>query len=119
MIKPGMEGKFWKEINRAPNFLKHAENDPSGILEDVQEELNDSMLMMACMYYQDLGYQLTPTMIALMSWYSVMHPEFILDDAPIKKVIPNELTLSLRSAGRAEQLKIGYLVLEQAKAQVR
>lgn len=117
MIKPGMEGEFWTALNRAANFLKHADEDPDGILEDVQEELNDSMLMFACMYYQDLGYQLTATMIALVSWYAVMHPEFILDNAPVKKVIPKELTESLRSASRPEQLKMGRLALEQAKGQ--
>lgn len=119
MIKPGMEGEFWKGVNRAANFFKHADEDPDGILEDIQEELNDSMLMLACMYYQDLGHQLTPTMIALVSWYSVMHPEFLLGDVPVKKIIPKELTDSLRSGSRAEQLKMGRLALEHAKAQAR
>ena len=116
MIKPGMEGEFWKGINRAANFLKHAEADPDDILEGVQEEVNDSALVMACMYYQDLGYHLTPTMTALVTWYSVMHPEFILDNAPLKTIIPKELTQSLQASTRSEQLKMGRLVLEQAKS---
>lgn len=115
MIKPEMQKEVWRQINRAANFLKHADQDPSDILEGVQEEINDSMLFMACIYYQDLGYQLTPTMAALVSWFSVMHPEVILDAAPLKKIIPKELTGSLRSSSRAEQLETGRFVLEQGK----
>ena len=32
LFKPGMEGKFWKGINRAANFLKHADDDPDDAL---------------------------------------------------------------------------------------
>ena len=34
IIKPGMEGRFWKVFSRAANFFKHADNDPDGVLEN-------------------------------------------------------------------------------------
>jgi hypothetical protein len=77
LIKPGMEGKFWGSMQSFANFLKHAEKDPDGIIDNIEEEVNDSILLLASLYYQDLGYQFTPEMLALISWHSAIHPDFI------------------------------------------
>ena len=81
IIKPGMEGKFWGSMQSFANFLKHANTDPDGITDNIQEEVNDSILLLASLYYQDLGYQFTPEMLALISWYSAIHPDLIQDHA--------------------------------------
>jgi hypothetical protein len=36
--------------SRASNFLKHADRDPDAILEDVNEEINDSSIFLAIAY---------------------------------------------------------------------
>lgn len=65
LIRPGMEKGFWRYMNKAANFLKHADKDPDSILSDFNEEANDWILFMACNYYRDLGNTPTPEMNAL------------------------------------------------------
>ena len=62
-IRPGKEGEFWRYINRASNFLKHADRDPDAMLEDVSAEINDSAIFFAIVYYADLSPSpISPTM---------------------------------------------------------
>ena len=50
-IKPGMEGKFWGTLQSFANFLKHADEDPDSIIDNIQEEVNDAILFLATLYY--------------------------------------------------------------------
>lgn len=43
------------------------------------------------MYYKDLGFQYTPEMMALTGWYMALHPEVLLDNAPMKDFITNRM----------------------------
>ena len=116
IIKPGMESKFWWSINSFANFLKHAENDPDAIIDSVDEEVNDAILLMASLYYQDLGHQLTPEMLALVSWYMAIRPEFLLNDK--SNAFQTQLMKardSLIGKPRIEQLKHGKYVLYLAR----
>ena len=115
IIKPGMEGEFWAAINRPSNFFKHAEKDPYEILSDVEETLNDSILFLASMWYQELGYELTPEMKALISWVSVLHPSFIRDEGSLKELVNRPEIASIRNEQRSEQLKVGKMVLDLAR----
>jgi len=119
-IRPGMEGKFWGSMQTFANFLKHAKADPDCIIDNIQEEVNDSILLLASLYYQDLGYQFTPEMLALTGWYSAIHPDFILDDA--LKNIQTQLEAvqgTLTGKSRKEQLVEGKEVLNIAKSFLR
>ena len=37
MIRPGMEKRFWGQLNNTANFLKHADLDPNGVLTSFAE----------------------------------------------------------------------------------
>jgi len=115
MIKPGMEGKFWRQWNRSTNFLKHADKDPEALLENIDEEANEGILFIASLYYQDLRHRLTPEMITLVGWYIAMHPEFLRENASVsftQSVLQSEA--SLKGKSRAEQLAIGSQLLQLA-----
>lgn len=119
-IRPGMEGKFWGSMQTFANFLKHANTDPDGIIDNIQEEVNDSILLLASLYYKDLGYQFTPEMLALTGWYSAIHPDFIRDDAP--KNIKTQLEAvqgTLTGKFRQEKLVEGKEALSIARAFLR
>lgn len=117
IIKPGMEGKFWQRFNRAANFFKHAERDPADILENVQEEANDVLILFACFYYKDIGYQWTLQMVAFVTWYMVLHPEIIkllIDDPTTNDLVADEEFSALRQKPRPEQLSFGRILIERA-----
>jgi len=117
MIKPGMESKFWRQWNTSINFLKHADKDPNSMLENVDEEVNEGILFIASLYYQDLGHRLTPEMITLVGWYTAMHPEFLREDASAtftQAALQSGTCLIDKS--RAEQLAIGSQLLQLARS---
>ena len=113
LIKPGMESEAWKALNRAANFFKHADHDPSEILTDVNEEANDGLLLMSCFYYRDLGYQPTATMYAFVSWFSALHPNLLKDDAQMKDLLSIPDLEHFRSLRRPRQLEVGKQILKQ------
>jgi len=119
-IRPGKEGKFWGSMQTFANFLKHAKTDPDGRIDNIQEEVNDSILLLASLYYQDLGYQFTPEMLALTGWYSAIHPDFIRIDA--LKNIQTQLEavqVTLTGKSRQAQLAKGKEILNIARTFLR
>lgn len=118
ILIPGKEGEFWKAMHRPANFFKHAESDPDDILENVQEEINDATLFLSSVWYQDLGYKKTPEMAALITWFQVLHPHFVLESAPIKPILGRNEFDEFRKESRIEQLKMGELMIEMAKKEL-
>jgi len=117
IIKPGMEGKLWKAFNRPANFLKHAADDPDGILENIQEEANDVLILFACFYYQDLGYKWTPQMVAFITWFMVLHPEIIellIEDPTVNDMVADDEISALKEKPRPEQLAFGKTITDRA-----
>ena len=104
-IRPGKDKQFWSAINKAANFLKHADEDPDAILE-VKEEFNDFSIGICCMYYHSLGYDLTPDMRGFMGWHMLMNPD-ILIESPEKKLLASAEFDDLRSRSRSEQITLG------------
>lgn len=104
-IRPGKENQFWWSINKAANFLKHADEDTDAVLE-VKEEFNDFTIGLGCMYYHSLGYKLTPDMRGFMGWLMLMNPD-ILIDSPEKEVLAGKEFDNLRSRPRSEQIALG------------
>jgi hypothetical protein len=117
IIKPGMEGKFWQSFNRAANFFKHAERDPDDMLENVQEEVNDVLILFACLYYRDIGYEWTAEMLTFVAWYIVLNPEvlsYFQDDPVMKQMLESPELSVLRDKSRHEQLAEGKMLMERA-----
>ena len=110
MIRPGKEKQFWAGINKAANFLKHADSDPAGVLE-VEEELNDVLIATACIYYESLGYELTPIMRGFMVWCMVLNPDFFIETAPMKAMLTDSTFDQYHSKPRTEQLKLGRQII--------
>ena len=117
VIKPEMQGEFWKVFSRAANFFKHANSDPDAILEDVQEEVNDVLILFACLLYRDIESNWTPQMVAFVAWYIVIHPgvlDYLQDDPVLRQIVQNEEMSMIRGKSRDEQLSEGKMVLERA-----
>ena len=89
IIEPDKKAELWRHINSLSNFLKHADKDPYEIHDPVEEEVNDEVLLLAAQYYQDLGYQPTHEMSALIAWFMVFYPEFLLPntDSQLLKMV--------------------------------
>jgi len=66
-IPPDLERKVWKTVNRIPNFLKHADSDPTG---DIAESEIDprEMILKSCVLYSDLAGGVSPEMQV---WYAL------------------------------------------------
>lgn len=116
MIKPGMEKKFWREIQSFANFLKHADKDPEAVFDIPQEEVNDANLLMASFYYKELGHSLTPEMKAFFAWFGGIHPEIMFPEAPdVVKIHLAAASSSFIGKPRHEQLAIGKDMLNMAR----
>lgn len=116
-IRPGKEKVFWGKFNSFANFLKHANEDPDTISDQVEEEINDSTLAIACIYYQDLGYKMTPEMVAMYGWYASTNPDVIdVENAPkqFMELLQTRHNL-MKDLSRKEQLIIGKELIEMAK----
>jgi hypothetical protein len=115
-IRPGMEGEFWAAFNGPANFLKHADEDPDGILEGIDEEANDIFLFLAALHYADLGYSLTPEMTVIQTMVTVMHPDFLRPEgANMLAPYLNDLDW-FRRMSRPERLKLGKELLAVKRA---
>ncbi len=116
MLNPSLEREFWRIINRPANFLKHADKDPNGIIDNVEEEVNEGILVISCLLYQDLGNHLTPEMVTLISWFFAIHPDFIKHTASgnLKQLFKTDLSY-LRELPRHEQLKMGHQLIDLAR----
>lgn len=117
MIIPGKKAGFWGATNSFSNFLKHADRDPDGTSDGVDEKVNDAALAFACMYYQDLGHLMTPEMIAFMGWFSALHPEFIRKETGTAlRTTAEAVSKSIKALPRHEQLAMGKQLLPTARA---
>ena len=65
IIPPGKESKFWRIANSVPNFLKHADEDPEEVMDVDIDMWIDLTLLRSSFIYRDLGFELTPEMLAL------------------------------------------------------
>lgn len=112
-IRPGMEGEFWKAMNRPANFLKHADIDPDEILSNVEETINDFLLVLCCAYYTGLGYQETREMKVLQTWILAIYPDLLLADEQVVSRLRG-LGEDIRNKDRAGRLETGNQWLEFA-----
>lgn len=114
IIRPNMEKEFWTKMNKSANFFKHADKDHDAILDNVDEKVNDRVLLISCLYYQDLGYQITVEMSVLLSWYIAIYPDVFKDNKYLANISTDQLNY-LRYKSRIEQIDFGYQLLQQAR----
>lgn len=115
IIKPGKEKDFWNRLHGLSNFLKHADKDPEAIFNSVEEEANDFILFFSCLYYKDLGQQLTSEMTTLLSWIYIWHPDFLtIIVPPVFNSFISQLRIDLANKARKERLAIGKMMLENS-----
>jgi hypothetical protein len=120
ILKPGKEREFWGTLHSAANFFKHAEKDLYGILDDVDESVNDSVLCLTCFYCKDLGYHYTAEMSAFLVWYTITNPDFLNEQvSPQWGQLVESLKKNIRSMSRTEQLSVGQQFLEAERVQPR
>ena len=118
IIRPGMEREFWSYMNRASNFLKHADRDPDAMLDDVSEEINDSAIFVAIGYYADLsGSPLSRTMELFTMWYACLHPHLMTDEfrSQVLGMVPQEELERVRKAPRSVQLEAGLGLIKRIR----
>ena len=112
-IRPEMRKKWRNEVEaKAVNFLKHADKDQDGVLENVDEKINDLTLFSACILYDDLGHKFTSEMSIFMTWYSGIFPDQIRDDLPWSAMLA-KAAKDCPDLPRNEQLALGKEMLDQ------
>ncbi|HZV99419.1 MAG TPA: hypothetical protein VFF74_10565 [Methylophilaceae bacterium] len=101
-------------LNRASNFLKHADRDPEAEL-SFEEEENDYLIFFATLECGELGHPLSLTMQVFQVWYLACHPEYLGEN--------RELVLKAKTAfpelsklDRQAQLKKGLQFLPEVFA---
>ena len=103
-------------MNKATNFLKHADWDAEGLLE-VGEEINDFTILECCLYYKSLGFQPTPEMRAFTAWHMAMYPELLADNHPGKTLLSGVEWAAWRNEPRDERVARGRELLALATLQ--
>ncbi len=69
------ETDFKALINRPRNFVKHADKDPDGNLEDVTNQDVDGMLQAACIDYTMLARRSPLAVQLFLCWYSAIYSD--------------------------------------------
>ena len=104
MAAVGKEKELWNAFNRVANFIKHADKNPSEILEDHNEELPETLILMGCWYYFEISTSLSAEMSAFTKWLSVSKEE-LSNMWTVQSSA--ELIVDFRALPRAERLKYG------------
>jgi hypothetical protein len=113
IIRPGMEKQFWVAMNKPLNFLKHADQDAGDLLE-IDDQAGDSTIFMSCVYFESLGFETTGLMRVFCAWYTLLHPNLLLETAPMKSLFSDPAFDQCRSMSRSDQLKLGNTLSRMA-----
>lgn len=104
------EKEVVRALNSAQNYLKHADRDPSSLLE-FEEEDNDHLMFVASIECGGIGHPLSYSMQAFQVWYLALYLEKIGHETqPV--AIAKRLFPALSTKDRREQLSLGHLFLE-------
>jgi hypothetical protein len=114
-IVEGHENGFWSAINRAANFLKHADQDADAIHE-MSEKETDFVILFASQWYRDLGFTPSLEMRTFVTWMRLCHPNSLTEKELAAMTDAGVDSQHLRSLPRSEQLKVGQSMLAQALA---
>ena len=111
-----MEGEFFAALHMPANFLKHADRDPDGVLDNLDEAAIDGILQMATVLYRDLCNEITVEMNAFTLWNAAMRPHFFNFQGEAKERVDVAAEALKGLSSRAEQLSFGGHLLEELRA---
>jgi len=116
-IRDGCEKQFWQAFNASANFIKHADEDESDAILDLDDEASDFLIVFASKWYRDLGNPASREMNTFVMWWAAQHdgmvnPEVIshFERAGISKSF-GELKRILAVFDRKDRLKAGHILL--------
>ena len=108
----------FQKMREYDNFLKHADQDPTELLDEIElEKAIDHILLIACLYYDSLDHRLTPEMFALVGWLVALKgaPKSLLKNAARSIRMAVDMVGELRQGrtfSRKEQLNLGLAFLD-------
>ena len=117
-LDPREKKLVFQKMREYDNFLKHAEKDPTELLDEIEwEKAIDRILLHACLYYDSLGHEFTPEMFALVGWLVALKeaPKSLLKNAgrPIRMAVDRIGKLRrYQTFSRKEQLNLGLAFLD-------
>ena len=114
-VVPGKEGELRRALNKLPNFLKHADNDPHDTIDEPPPKYNDGGLAWCCTYYQDLAGSMTPTMHVYFAWFAMLNPSIIKPEYP-QAAIATLNGGNFARMDRKDQLDVGRRLLGPSAA---
>ena len=97
--------------SNARYFLKHADKDPDGELNDMDGTVNDLILVIAVQYYTNLGYSPTPEMATISAFVRMLQSEQLTHPVEDKVIL-----MAFRTMDRASQLREGRESLKDLRA---
>ena len=116
-IREGYEKQFWRAFNASANFIKHADEDDSDAIFELDEESSDFLIVFASKWYRDLGNPASREMNTFVMWWAAQHdsmvnPEVIshFEQAGVSKPF-GELKRALAVFDRKDRLKAGHVLL--------
>ena|SRR5690606_13597451 len=111
MATPGKEKEIWSAFNRVANFIKHADKSPDETLDLFDEELLETLILMACWYYYEIAAPLSTEMSAFTKWLSVSKEEL---SGMWQVQSGAEPIVNFRALPRTERLKYGMSFIRTA-----
>ncbi|MGJ7523312.1 hypothetical protein ACSFA0_22715 [Variovorax sp. LT1P1] len=79
LVRVTYKTRWLDTINKARNFLKHADKDPYGEL-DLREELIHFSLLDAIALYHPFKHGASPETFIYFQWFAIRYPELIVPD---------------------------------------
>jgi hypothetical protein len=76
IIKPEHYNEAVQLIRKWQNFLKHADKDPDGEMDDLRPESLALNIMFACWNFRLLSNRITGEMTTFLVWFYSGHPEY-------------------------------------------
>jgi hypothetical protein len=110
-LRPEGEEVFYRALQDAATFIKHAEQDPRAILQEFTEERNDFEIAISCLYLECLEAKASHEVQAFLWWFATMYPYVMKADLVFKASLAKEDFEWLRAAPRGKQLQFGDTIL--------
>lgn len=109
-IKEGFLNEFWKHVNRAWTFFKHADSDPESFFPGMDEQLNDYAIIVSILIYNEIAGSISKEMQAYSYWFMSLNPEF-LKECALKDLIEANFETTFTSISREDALFTGKQLL--------
>lgn len=87
-IKEGMESEYFRTLNRAKNFFKHADRDPDDII-SFDPKTSSYFLLDAVVAYFRISGERPPIMVTFNAWMRLFHSNLFVEDKKTSKQIKN------------------------------